>query len=293
MSISTVSAAAESVGEPQDEPDVLYDVENPEVARRRRRTIILNVTRFLLVVVVIGAWQYFGPKIGEVTASSPSNVIAAFRTWASSGQLVSDIGVTMEEVVLGYIVGSVVGLVLGVVLASAEFVAALIDPFIMALFGIPLIALGPLMVVWFGIGLNPKVILAAVLVFFFVFYSTYEGIRNVDQALVTAARLMGASKFQTRRYITMPGARPNILLGLKLGVPQALVGAIVGEFISSSSGIGYHIEFATSQLSTGGVFAGLLLLAALAMLLNGLVRIGSKNRAIAMSQGTAAGGRSR
>lgn len=257
---------------------VVHGVENPHEARRRRRSLAVNAGRVLLVVVVLGAWQYFGPKIGKVTASSPTDVYDAFRTWASSGQLARDVEATMEEVVLGYILGAAVGIVLGVVLASAEFVASLIDPFIMALFGIPLIALGPLMVVWFGIGLSPKVILAAVLVFFFVFYSTYEGIRNVDQGLVTAAHLMGASNMQVRRHITMPAARSNIVLGLKLGVPQALVGAIVGEFISSSKGIGYHIQFATSQLQTGGVFAGLVLLAALAMLLNGLVRIGSKNR---------------
>lgn len=282
MTVPTLTA-----GERDTSAYVVHHVPNPEAARRRRWSIAVSVGRVLLVVLVIAAWQYFGPKIGKVTASSPSDVFDAFKTWAASGQLARDVETTMEEVVLGYVLGAVVGIVLGVVLASAEFVAALVDPFIMALFGIPLIALGPLMVVWFGIGLSPKVILAAVLVFFFVFYSTYEGIRNVDRNLVTAARLMGASKLQIRRHITMPAARGNIALGLKLGVPQSLVGAIVGEFISSSQGIGYHIQFATSQLQTGGVFAGLVLLAALAMLLNGLVRIGSKNRA---ASGTPLGG---
>ena len=274
----TSSAVSPGV-EPAPNPAYLTpNVRNPEAARARNHAILVNVARVLLVVVVIAAWQYFGPKIGKVTASSPSDVVSAFKTWASSGQLGRDIGSTMEEVVLGYIFGSLVGIILGVLLASAQFIAELLDPFIMALFGIPLIALGPLMVVWFGIGLEPKVVLSAVLVFFFVFYSTYEGVRSVDRSLVTAAKLMGASNFQVRKHITMPGARSNILLGLRMGVPQALVGAIVGEFISSSKGIGYHIQFATSELDTGGVFAGLVLLAAVALLLNGLVRIGAKNR---------------
>jgi len=116
------------------------------------------------------------------------------------------------------------------------------------------------------------------MVFFLVFFSSYEGIRSVDQAQINSVRLMGASRYQLRRYVIFPGAKSSIFLGLKIGVPEALVGAIVGEFISSSRGVGFFIQFSTAQLDTAGVFAGLIVLTVLSLLLNGAVKAASRDR---------------
>ncbi len=250
-----------------------------EAAQRseRRARLLLHAGRIALLVVSLAAWQYFGPRLGQIVASSPIDVFHALVDLARSGALARDLATTLEEVLLGYLVGAGAGVVCGAVLASSDLLAGLLDPFIIAVYGIPKIALGPLLVVWFGINLAPKVALAALMTFFLVFFSTYQGMRNVDPDTVNAVRLMGASPLQLRRYVIFPGARASIFLGLKLGVPEALVGAIVGEFVSSSRGIGYAIQYATAQLDTAGVFAGLLVLTILSLTLNALVNRASKN----------------
>lgn len=264
MTDTTVLAPAEAEG-------IEHGVPDTEATGRRHFLLMVYFGRTLLVLAVLAGWQYFGPRIGEMVASSPSEVLQALRALARSGALWQDLAVTMEEVVLGYLIGAGAGVLTGAVLASSDYVAALLDPFIIALYGIPKIALGPLLVVWFGIYLAPKIALAALMTFFLVFFSTYQGMRTVDQATIDAARLMGATTLQLRRYVIFPGARSSIFLGLKLGVPEALVGAIVGEFVSSSSGIGYEIQYATAQLDTASVFAGLVVLTILSLVLNALV----------------------
>lgn len=261
---------------------VTTGVENPEERAARRRKIQVWAGRALLLIAIIGSWQYFGPKIGQITASSPLALFHALREFEGSGALWTDLLATMEEVLGGYIVGAAAGIVLGTFVSVNQVVAGLLDPFIIGVYGIPKIAFGPLLVVWLGIGLAPKVTLAAMMTFFVVFFSTYQGLRNVDPNMVQAVELMGASPNQIRRYVTFPSARSSIFLGLKLGVPEALVGAIVGEFISSSKGIGYEIEFATTQLDTAGVFAGLLVLAVLSLALNAVVNKASGESATSL-----------
>ncbi|MGH7066203.1 MAG: ABC transporter permease [Acetobacteraceae bacterium] len=257
--------------EPGAAQGVVHGVEDEDAPRRRRARLWLYFGRIVLLAVVFGAWQFFGPRLGQIVASSPVHVFESLRSLAASGALWQDLAATMEEVVVGYLIGVGAGVVLGALMASSDYLAGLLDPFIIGLYGIPKIALGPLLVVWFGINLAPKVALAAIMTFFLVFFSTYQGMRDVDPATMNAVRLMGASPLQVRRYVIFPGARSSIFLGLKLGVPEALVGAIVGEFISSSRGIGYEIQYATAQLDTAGVFAGLVVLTILSLILNALV----------------------
>lgn len=255
---------------------VVAGIDEEAERRARRGRWMLHGGRLALLVITLAAWQYFGPRIGQIIASSPLAVFRSLIDMAQTGILWQDLAVTMEEVVLGYVIGSAVGIAAGAILASSDLLAGLLDPFIVALYGIPKIALGPLLVVWFGINLAPKVALAALMTFFLVFFSTFQGIRHVDADTVNAVRLMGASPLQLRRYVIFPGARSSIFLGLKLGVPEALIGAIVGEFVSSSHGIGYAIQYATAQLDTAGVFAGLLVLTILSLTLNALVNRASK-----------------
>ena len=124
---------------------------------------------------------------------------------------------------------------------------------------------------WFGINLTPKVVITALVVFFFVFLSTYEGARSVDRDLLRVVKLMGANGWQERRLVVIPGAMPAIMLGLKLAIPEALVGAIVGELIVSSRGIGYLVQFSASQLDSAGIFAGLFVLMVLTLIANSAV----------------------
>lgn len=272
----TESAVVNPATTPDIEP---YRVEmpNPHAKRERRLRYLIVFTRFGLLIVVLGLWQLAGRLFDPLVVSSPYDVWNSLVNYAS-GSLLRDLGATLEEVLLGYLFGAVLGIVMGGLLASSRLIAGVLDPFIMGVYGVPKIAFGPLLVVWLGINLAPKVALSAIMVFFLVFFSTYEGIRNVDQVRINAVQMMGASKLQVRRYVIIPGARSSIFLGLKLGVPEALVGAIVGEFISSSKGIGYFVQFSTAQLDTAGVFAGLIVLTIVSLALNAAVKAGSRDK---------------
>jgi NitT/TauT family transport system permease protein len=252
----------------------IVEMPNPAVARAKRMRNITIGTRLVIILVVIGTWQIVSTFSSPITVSSPTAVYHAIITYAD-GNLLRDLWATMQEVILGYVIGAVLGILCGVLFASIPVIAGIVEPFILGVYGVPKIAFAPVLVVWLGINLTPKVTLAAMMAFFVVFFSSYDGIRNVDRGRLNAVRLMGASRFQLRRYVVFPGAKSNIFLGLKLGVPEALAGAIVGEFISSSKGVGYQIQFETASLNTAGVFAALLVLTALSIALNTIVKASS------------------
>ena len=129
----------------------------------------------------------------------------------------------------------------------------------------------PLLVIWFGIDIASKVVLAATLVFFLTFFTTLSGIRSVDPALVDVARVVGANERQIFRYVMLPGAAAWVINGLKMSLPYALIGVIVGEFLVASSGLGYRLNFYSTSYNTNGTFAMLLVMMALMMGLNALM----------------------
>jgi NitT/TauT family transport system permease protein len=278
MSEQATTAVADRVvtysGDGAEPEPYIVEMPNPAVAKARRLRSVTIGSRILIVLIVIGAWQIVSTFSSPITVSSPAAVYHGIITYAD-GNLVRDLLATMQEVVLGYVIGAALGILCGVLFASAPVIAGIVEPFILGVYGVPKIAFAPVLVVWLGIDLTPKVTLAAMMTFFVVFFSSYDGIRNVDRGRLNAVRLMGASRLQLRRFVVFPGAKSNIFLGLKLGVPEALAGAIVGEFISSSKGIGYQIQFETASLNTAGVFAALIVLTALSIALNTIVKASS------------------
>jgi len=247
------------------------DMIDPAIAAERRRRNVIYAARILVAAALIILWELLSPHLDHLVFSSPSDIATRFWQWAQDGTLYLNLAVTAEEILLGYVTGAVAAILLGLLLGSYPTVAAIIDPLLMAIYGVPKIAFGPLFIVWFGINLTPKVVICGVTVFFFIFLATYEGVRNVDRDLLRTIRLMGATPYQERRLVVIPGAMPAILLGLKLAIPEALVGAIVGELIVSNKGIGYLIEYSASQLDSAGVFAGLFILMILAVIANSAV----------------------
>lgn len=269
------------LAEEKQQGALLLGVRDPNIAVERGRTVSVFSGRILLLLFMLAIWQYYGSRPGgELSISTPLHVIDAFINTINDGTLSNDLEATGIEVGLGFLIGAGGGLVLGGAAATSEFLARVLDPYIIAVYGTPKIAFAPILVVWLGIGLAPKVALSALLVFFMVFYSTYQGIRSVDPNRINALRLMGAGPMQLRRLVIFPGARGSIFLGLKLGVPQALVGAIVGEFISSTRGIGYSIQYATTRLDTAAVFSGLLVLMTISLILNGVVNAASRKKGL-------------
>ncbi len=247
------------------------DIIDPGIAQAQRRRNIVLAGRIIVSVGFILAWQIAGPHLDKLIFSDPSDIAARLWEWTTDGTLLSNLFVTAEEIILGYALGAAAGVALGLLMGSYPVVASIFDPILMAVYGVPKIAFGPLFIVWFGINLTPKVVITALVVFFFVFLSTYEGARSADRDLLRVVKLMGANGWQERRLVVIPGAMPAIMLGLKLAIPEALVGAIVGELIVSSRGIGYLVQFSASQLDSAGVFAGLVILMVLALVFNSAV----------------------
>jgi NitT/TauT family transport system permease protein len=189
----------------------------------------------------------------------------------SDGSLWRDIYVTGLETLLGFLVGNFVGTVIGLSLWYSRFVSRVLEPFVIALGSIPIIALAPIIIIWFGTGLISKVAMSTLSVVIVALVTSYKGAVGVDPDQFNLMRTLGASKFQIFRKLVVPASLVDIFAGLKLTVGFALIGAIVGEFMSSSEGLGHAIFKAGSLYIIPKVFAALVATIALALLLTFVV----------------------
>ncbi len=152
------------------------------------------------------------------------------------------------------------GVVTGYVLGRLPSLARVFEPYVMAFYGIPKIALAPLFIIWFGIGIWSKIALAGTMVFFLVFYNVFMGVRSVDQEMVNLARIMGADERRLSWHVYLPASAPFVLMGMRMAIPYSVIGVIVGEFTSSIQGLGLFIAQASATYDPAGVFAGIIIL---------------------------------
>jgi NitT/TauT family transport system permease protein len=206
--------------------------------------------------------------IDKFWVSRPSDILARLADWVSTGKLWLHMAVTLQEMATGLIIGSVVGVATGFLLGQSLTFARLFDPFIMGIYSIPKLALAPLFILWFGVGIEPKVVLVATVVFFLVFLNTYAGVRDVDQELLDIIRLMGAGPRDLVLKVVLPSSSAWILTGLKQAVPNSLIGAVVGEIMASNRGLGFLLINAQGQFDTAGVFAAILILMVMGLVIN-------------------------
>ena len=150
--------------------------------------------------------------------------------------------------------------------------SGLSEPYFLIAYAVPATAMGPVFILWFGLGLTPKVLLAAYFVFFIVFVNTVTGIQQVPPGLMNVTRVMGASRTQLLRTVIFPSAVPYILAALRITLPAAMIGAVVGEFIASNRGLGYLTRAAAAEYSTAGVIAGVLVMSAIVLAMTVLLR---------------------
>lgn len=232
----------------------------------------------ILGLAILFVWQgVSGRLVDSFFISNPFDVGARLWEWTRSGIIFMHLWATVYATVLGFVVGSAMGAVLGIWLGVSNFAARLLNPYLNALNALPKVALAPLFVLWFGLGIESKIALAAVLVLFLVFLNTFAGVRQVDQDLIDGARLMRATRMQVIVKVILPSTLSWLFAGLRVSVPYALIGAVLGEMIASNRGLGYLVQYSGAQFDTAGVFAVLIVIALLAMLLNVLVDI-AQNR---------------
>ena len=221
----------------------------------------LLVLRVLPGLLLLGFWQWAsGRLIRPIYVSRPTDIATRLHEMFATGEIQPHLWVTLQELVLGYAFGVAGGIACGYALGRAPRAAAVFEPYLMAFYGVPKIALAPLFIIWFGIAIWSKVALAGTMVFFLVFYSVFAGIRAVDPDTVNLARVMGATEQQLTRHVFLPAAAPAVLLGMRMAIPYAVIGVIAGEFTSSTRGLGLFINQASSTYDPAGVFAGIALL---------------------------------
>jgi NitT/TauT family transport system permease protein len=222
-------------------------------------------------IVFLVFWEWAsGRLIREMYVSRPSDVAVRLYELFASGEILPHLWVTAQELVLGYAIGLIVGTVAGYGLGRSPALRRIFEPYIMAFYGIPKIALAPLFIIWFGIGIWSKVALAALMVFFLIFFNVYMGVRNVDRELVDLARVMGANPRQLSRYVYLPATMPHIIMGMRMALPYSVIGVIVGEFTSSTKGLGLFINQASATYDPAGVFAGIAILLLFIVVMNHL-----------------------
>lgn len=244
-----------------------------ELKRAALKLRARNLSLQLLVfVVLMGSWQYLSSQkiIDPFFFSSPLDIVKHIWTWAVNGTTAGPLWlqflVTFEETILSFILGGIFGIIFGYALGVNELLSVVLGPYIKMINAIPRVVLVPIFILWFGLGMPSKVASGLVLTFFIVFFNAFQGVREVDRNLVNNALLLGASKAQLARHVIIPSALTWILSSLHSSFGFALIGAVVGEFVGATQGLGYLIAQSQGAFDTTGVFAGMLILSITALI---------------------------
>jgi NitT/TauT family transport system permease protein len=249
------------------------DVIAADRARSRRQRLIMWSARLFVAVLIFGGWQLFTAKsVGLVDPffwGRPSGIVTALKNWfehgTQFGSIWANIWVTLKEAVLGFIFGVLAGMIMGVALGQSRFLSDVLNPYIKVVNAIPRIVLAALFTVAFGVGTESKVVTAGVLVFFGVFFNAYQGTREVDRNLIANARVLGASRWEMNRHVVLPSAATWIIASLHVAFGFAIIGAVVGEVLGATQGLGLLIYSSMSSFQINGVFAGMALIAVIAL----------------------------
>jgi NitT/TauT family transport system permease protein len=241
---------------------------------------LLRLWQVLMLIGFLAFWYiatsptllppiYFDdPNKAAFFFGEPVKVFQRIWEWFATGSIYAHLWVTLLETALAFVIGTVLGLAMGLWLALSPTASALFDPYIKALNSMPRVILAPIFAVWFGLDIGSKVALGVTLVFFIVFFNVYQGVREVSFTVVANARILGASERQLLRHVYVPSAMSWVFASLHNSVGLAFVGAVVGEYLGSSRGVGYLILQAEGTFDINAVFAGIVVLTAFALLLD-------------------------
>lgn len=236
----------------------------------KSRSLKLNGTRLFLVLILLGLWD-LATRVNYVDPLYVSTPVAVFERlwqWISTGEIFEHILTTLHELGLGLAIGILTGVVVALILGSSPILADIFSPVVTVAYSFPQLALAPLYILWFGVFLLPKVILISVVVFFLMFFNTFEGVKNVELDLVNAMRVLGARRINLFRIVILPATAVFVIAGLRHAVPFALRAAVFAEFISSVRGLGFLAMVSGRAYDSAGVYAAILCLLAVGIVLN-------------------------
>jgi NitT/TauT family transport system permease protein len=241
--------------------------------RPRRLNLPVLASQILLLAILLGLWQWAtsATRMNAFLFGSPSGIGANLVAMVRDGSIWTDTYVTGLETLAGFALGNLIGTAVGLSLWYSRFISRVVQPFILALGSIPIVALAPVAIIWFGTGFASKLAMSTLSVVVVALIVSYKGATGVDPDQVNLLRSLGASKHQVFRHLIVPASLTDIFAGLKLTVGFALVGAILGEFMSSTDGLGHAIFKAGSLYVIARVFADLAVTVALALVLSAVV----------------------
>ena len=243
----------------------------PTVASFLSTSLGRTLARLVLALIVLAAWQFQPSADLRFWMSGPIEIVARLATWIVDGSLWENVGATLLAMALGYALGTAVGIALGLTFGLMPRLYRVLSPYITALYAMPKIALAPLFVIVFGIGIESKVALVAITVFFLVLNSTLDGVRNVDRDLTRALSLMGASRIEVIGKVLVPATLPWIFTGMRIAVRYAFTNTLLAELIASNSGIGFMIEYYSGIFDSTGTYAAILVLVIMSVSLTELL----------------------
>ncbi|WP_374632163.1 ABC transporter permease [Ferrovibrio sp.] len=232
---------------------------------------MITTGRILLGLALLACWEWGHRVAGNLFVASPMEVVQRLREIVEDGSLWGHAASTLWITALGFAIGFFFGVLLPFLLDQSERATKAIEPAVLASMGIPKFALAPLLILWFGIGDAPKVVIIAFMTFYMIFISTFSGLRGVDHKLIVMAKIVGADPMNLARDVLWRSLQPYMFAGLKVALPRALSAAIVGEFLVADKGLGYMIEHARQMGDTTGVFTGIVVVTALVLGLNWLL----------------------
>lgn len=239
-----------------------------------RKSRISRVRAWVAIILGLVLWQVIAQWVVHNNAFLASPVEVARRGWEMlrDGQLLSNAGVSGEEFLLGFVLGSAAGVLIGALMAVSDAVHDYLEPWIAALYSAPIVALAPLVIIWFGIGVSSKVVVVIFMVIFPMIINTEAGLRATDKRLTTAALSFGANAWQQFTTVSMPSAAPFVVAGLRLAVGRGLVGVVVGELFGARAGLGNVITNASNVFDMPTLFVAVVTLALAGIILTNLLQ---------------------
>ncbi|MCK5232798.1 MAG: ABC transporter permease [Desulfobulbaceae bacterium] len=243
---------------------------NKQTKKNRYSRALFTFLQILPGLFFLGIWQWFvwGNSERIFLFSSPSDILIALYNGIAKGYLLTHTWVTFLETFLGFLLGNFVGIILGLSLWGSKLLARILRPYIIAIGSIPVFAIAPVLIIWFGIGIFSKIMMAALSTVVIALVQSFQGAMSVDEKYLMQMKVFNATKLQTFMKVVLPSSLIWVFSSLKINIGFALLGAFIGEFISAEKGLGYFILKASGLYDMANVFAGLVFMIALAIILS-------------------------
>jgi len=233
----------------------------PTIQKRRMEPEDWHVLigQIVVGIALVAGWEWAGRTFGSTWTSLPSLIAVRLVEWTGT-VLAQHLGITLAEIGIGMVLGVSGGVLLGLLLGQSLVLGTVLRPIVVGFYSVPIVTLAPLLILWFGLDMAPKIVLVSLSSFFLLFFSTFSGVKAIDRDLILGLRQMGATPRELFRKVGMPGAMPWIVSGIKIALPYSIAAAVTGELLAARLGMGALLSTAAAQFDMTGLYAALFVL---------------------------------